>query len=119
MRELRVRPANPQLKELVLEASQALARLDGLRLEELAQSCQALNRDLAILCPDERTELAHQAREAAADMAVFARVLEATRSNLKVMKRLKELHAGRLEYGEIAVAAAWDGTRTESEHGNN
>ena len=33
-------------------------------------------------------------------MAVFARVLEATRANLKVMNRLRELRAGRLEYGE-------------------
>jgi hypothetical protein len=36
-----------ELKELVVEASRALARLDADRLEELALSCQALNRDLA------------------------------------------------------------------------
>jgi hypothetical protein len=34
------------LKDLVIEASRALARLDADRLEELALSCQALNRDL-------------------------------------------------------------------------
>ena len=34
-------------------------------------------------------------------MAVFARVLEATRANLKVMKRLRELRVGRLEYSEL------------------
>ena len=119
MREMRVRPANPQLKELVVEASQALARLDGARIDELSLSCQALNRDLATYGPDERRELARQAQEAAADMAVFARVLEATRSNLGVMKRLKELRAGRLEYGETAAAAVWGGVGTEGEHGND
>ncbi len=37
-------------------------------------------------------------------MAVFARVLEATRANLNVMNRLRELRAGRLEYSEAAGA---------------
>jgi hypothetical protein len=49
-------------------------------------------------------------------MAVFARVLEATKANLKVMSRLRELRGGRLEYGE-AQARGWAGT--ESGHGNN
>jgi hypothetical protein len=39
-------------------------------------------------------------------MAVFARVMEATRANLYVMKRLRELRAGRLEYGEAQVQPA-------------
>ncbi|MDR3796507.1 MAG: hypothetical protein P4K93_00045 [Terracidiphilus sp.] len=95
-----MRPANPELKELVVEASRALACLDRARLEELALSCQALTwaRDSDDI--GEREDLARQAREAKADMAVFARVLEATRSNLNVMKRLRELRAGRLEYTE-------------------
>ena len=43
-------------------------------------------------------------------MAVFARVLEATRANLNVMNRLRELRAGRLEYSERqATAAVLDG----------
>ena len=90
----------PDLKALVVEASQALARLDSVRLEELAISCQALNRDVASLDARDRRELARQARDAAGDMAVFARVLEATRSNVKVMNRLEELRAVRLEYSE-------------------
>jgi hypothetical protein len=49
-------------------------------------------------------------------MAVFARVLEATRANLNVMNRLRELRAGRLEYGERQMRG-W--TRTESGHGDN
>src|SRR6202021_1865741 len=38
--------AGLEMKELVREASAALARLDAERLEELARCCQALNRDL-------------------------------------------------------------------------
>jgi hypothetical protein len=85
-----------ELKALVVEASRALARLDADRLEELALSCKALNQDLT---PASRQELACQAREVAGDMAVFARVLEVTRANLGVMNRLRDLHAGRVEYG--------------------
>ena len=44
----------PKLKELVVEASRALAQLDAERLEELALSCQALNRELARSDPPQR-----------------------------------------------------------------
>ncbi len=107
---------NLELKDLVAEASQALARLDAPRLEELAASCQALNRAPAPLEAEQRRELARQAREAARDMAVFARVIEATRANLRVMNRLRELRTGRLEYSE-RQARGWAGT--ESGHGND
>jgi hypothetical protein len=118
---------HPKLKELVVEASRALARLDAARLEELALSCQALNRDLepdlARGDGDGRAALAAEAREAKGDMAVFARVLEATQANLNVMNRLRELRAGRLgrregrlEYG-VPKARQW--RPTESGHGNN
>lgn len=100
MQELEARRANPELKELVMEASRALARLDAGRLEELVLSCQALNRGLGTLNAEGRAELARQAEEAAADMAVFARVLDATRANRNVMNRLRELRAVRLEYSE-------------------
>ena len=117
-----------KMKELVVEASQALARLDADRLEELALCCQALNRDLA------QNELAHgdaagraalalECKEAKGDMAVFARVLEATRANLNVMSRLRELRAGRLEYlqgpMEYGGPQASGCRRTESGLGNN
>lgn len=97
MEGIGVRPACPELKALVTEASQALARLDADRLEELADSCRALNREMP---PADREGLARQSRDAAREMAVFRRVLEATRANVKVMERLRELRAGRLEYGE-------------------
>jgi hypothetical protein len=128
LQEMGERRGRPLLKELVVEASRALARLDADRLEELALSCQALNRDLVQSDTvqedgDGRAALAREAREAAGDMAVFARVLEATRANLNVMNRLRELRAGSLEYGE--GHAKYGGPqmpewrRTESGHGDN
>jgi len=90
---------NPELRELVVEASLSLARMDAERLEELALSCQALNRDLGTMTAAEREERARQARGAAAEMTGFGRVLEATRANLEVMERVRERRAARLEYG--------------------
>ena len=107
---------HPELKELVCEASHALACLDTKRLEELAHSCQALNRELAPMNSTAREDLARQAREATEEMAVFSRVMEATRANLNVMKRLRELRAGRLEYGGEQTR---DWTGTESDNGNH
>lgn len=98
----------PELKEIVAEASRALACLDADRLEELAGCCKALNRELP-----PRPELARQAGEAAADMATFARVLEVTRSNLTVMRRLRDLRQGMVEYGNTKTA--WVG----DPHGNH
>ncbi len=71
MQEIGARWVHPELKELVVEASRSLARLDADRLEELALSCQALNRDIAPAGTKQRAELARQAREAAGDMATF------------------------------------------------
>lgn len=90
---------NPKIKALVVEASLALARLDAERLEEMALSCQALHCDLSSWSGQERTEMARESRESAGEMAVFERVLEATRANLEVMGRLRELRAGKREYG--------------------
>jgi hypothetical protein len=90
-----------RLKDLVREASRALALLDADRLEELAECCQALNRESGMTG---RRRLATEVREAASDMAVLARVLKATRSNLEVMERLQDLHLGRVEYSASKVA---------------
>lgn len=122
MAELGANRVHPALKELVVEASRALSRLDAERLEELAVSCQALNRDLglqdaaggAALATESpslllrHSTLATEARDAAGEMAIFGRVLEATRANLIVMRRLRELHQARL--GQLA--------RTQLEYGN-
>lgn len=96
----------PELRQLVREASQALARLDAERLEELAQCCQALNREIRSRKPNgqgntdpQGAELARQAREAAGEFVVFTRVLEATRANLDVLSRLRAFEQEQLEYG--------------------
>jgi hypothetical protein len=107
---------NPELKGLVVEASRALARLDAERLEELALCCEALNRELVLREPEAGGDLARQAMDATADMAVFSRVLAATRANLSVMRRLRELRGERLEYRESQVMG-WAGLGTG--HGDN
>jgi hypothetical protein len=97
MTQLIPRSAYPELKQLVAEASRALATLDADRLEELALSCRALNRDLLPMKAEDRSLLARQARDAAGDMALFGRVLNATRANIKVLRRLRELRTGQFE----------------------
>ncbi len=96
----------PGLRALVAEASRALARMDQPRLEELAEACRALNRYaepayLQSLTLEERRRLAEEARQARGEMAVFARVLEATRANLRVMRRLRELRMKPIVYSEL------------------
>jgi len=113
---------NPELRELVVEASLALARLDADRLEELAISCQALNRGLAPNSEQERGERIREAQEALGELAVLGRVLEATHANLEVMKRLRERRGSRLEYAEVPAQASagpapW--SLAETCHGNH
>jgi len=128
-----------ELKQLARDASLALAKLDASRLEELALVCASLNqsrtdnegrtenrsrtdasRDLlqtqSAADMERRRSLAVQAREAAGEMAIFARVLEVTRSNLHLMSRLRAMREGRLEYSE-AQALGWGGA--EGRHGDN
>jgi hypothetical protein len=120
---------HPALRELVVEASHALAQLDADRLEELVLCCQALtresaresNRDLSPIKEAERLRLAAEARDARGDMAVFARVLDATRANVQVIERLRAQRAGGLEYPERG-GARWPSPitgRGESRHGND
>jgi hypothetical protein len=117
MEHFGMRRPHPQLKELVAEASRALAQLDAARLEELALSCRALNRDLATVTPEDRAQFAREARAASGEMAVFARVLDATRSNLNVLNRLGELRAGSLDYGQSGNQSGWP--PAENRHGDN
>ena len=120
MSETGERRLNPELRELIVEASVSLARLDADRLDELALSCQMLNRDAATFTTERRAKLAREACEAAGEMALFERVLEATRANLDVFSRLRELREGKLEYrGGTGVVARGRGhwAVTESGHG--
>jgi hypothetical protein len=147
-------PGRPALRQIVSEAARALAQLDAARLEELALSCQALNRDLkreltgqppgdlpralrpesrhdgeALILPikeEERAQLAAEARAAQRDMEIFARMLEATRANVQVIERLRELRMGRVEYSAWRDAR-WpsiengqgEKTQTGNRHGND
>lgn len=109
-------PIHAPLKEIVAEASRALATLDAARLEELALSCEALNGGFEVLDGQQRLALAREAREAADGMATFARVLEVTRENLRVVERLRELRAGHRGYDDRSMPVQeW----TESGHGND
>ena len=109
-------PARAELKALVAEASRALGLLDAGRLEELAASCRVLNRELPRQTEEERALLALEAGDAAGEMAVLARVLEATRANLRVMQKLREMHAAQIEYTE-RQARGW--IAGERGHGND
>jgi predicted double-glycine peptidase len=110
---LGARRFDPELKQIVSEASRALALLDADRLEELARACKALNRDHL-----ERAEMARQARDAACGMAAFARVLDATRDNLSVMNRLRALRMGEVSY-ETSAARPSGWALAETSHGND
>lgn len=127
--------ARPELRQLVREASEALARLDAERLEELAQCCQALNRELrrrksglqgnAGLAETESAgaELAQEAREAAGEFVVFTRVLEVTRANLDVLTRLRAMghdpEQEQLEYGRTQQEPGLNWPRPEATNGHN
>jgi hypothetical protein len=109
-----------ELREVVVEASLALARLDADRLEELAISCAALNGDPGALSDSNRNEIKRQAQEASGEMAVFGRVLEATRANLEVIRRLRELRGGRRYYaGRPGKETAGPWALAESTDGNH
>jgi len=105
----------PVLKEIVFEASRALARLDADRLEELALSCQALNRDYSAASLQDRSLLAAEARETNREMKVFSRILDMTQANLGVLDRSRERQSECLEYGQ-PVMRLWN---AENGHGDN
>ena len=98
-------PSIPELKQLVQQASQALALLDADRLEALALCCQVFNRELLPLSGQARIMLSRQSHEAQRDMALFARVLDATRDNIRVLRRLFELRQSLLQSGHLEYSA--------------
>jgi hypothetical protein len=118
MRESETREANPELRALVAEASRALALLDAERLGELVGYCEALDFRLQEDAdPELWIKMAGEARAAEEEMAVFGRVLEATRANLAVMHRLRDLRLGQLEYQP--KPAVWAGAQTGSGDGHD
>jgi hypothetical protein len=107
--------SQPEWKGLLAEASLALAHMDAERLEEMALSCSALVRDVdGQLRTMGRCDSGHVG--AMQEMAIFARVLEATKGNLKVMHRLCEVRATHLEYG---AAQTVPGALEENDYGDH
>jgi hypothetical protein len=97
MVEIQPSAGRPRMKQIVQEASQALAHLDAERLEELAHSCHALNRELRQ--PDAKIRLFDEARTSQREMGLLASVLDATRANLRVLRQLSAMRVDRVEYG--------------------
>jgi len=97
------RAVRPELRDLVREASRALSLLDADGLETLAMSCRALNRTREEAEAAKSVVGVREARAATVEMAQFGRVLEATRANLRVMRRLREVRLGSLEYAPQPV----------------
>ncbi len=92
-----------ELRNMLAEASQALAHLDADRLEEMALYCAALVRDdsaagIAL------TRSGSECTESWSEMGIFMRVLEATKANLNVMRRLREKRLAGLEYGRVSTS---------------
>jgi hypothetical protein len=96
-------PTTTPLKEIAGEASQALAHLDVDRLEALAASCRAISRDLESRATATRPPMTVQPREAAREMAVLARILDATRANIDVMEHTSAFRSESLEYKPLPV----------------
>jgi hypothetical protein len=107
---------NAEWKGTLANASRALAHLDAERLEEMALSCAALVREDHEGRFDFRGGREEDSGEDGREMAIFARVLEATRANLNVMRRLRALRATPLEYGQPRGICD---TSVESEHGDH
>jgi hypothetical protein len=119
-RDLHLPARELEIRRVVAEASRALALLDADRLEELAAACVALNRRLEALprssqLPNDR-KLVGQVRGAESEMETFRRVLEATRANLTVIRRLRRSDKTHLEYSE-AHARGW--AQSEPHYGDN
>jgi hypothetical protein len=114
-------PPKAKWKDALVNASHALAHLDADRLEEMALSCSALVREEHEVPFDTRghSEPGHEEPgfgEAAREMANFARILEATRVNLNVMRRIRDARATQLEYGR---ARGLCDVSVEGEHGDH
>ena len=97
------------LQEIVQQATEALIRMDSERLEELAQCCADLNREIQQSGQDtqvlnEERILRDEVQDSAYDMQLFERILFETRANLTVFSRL---HVMRLrEVGLLAEGSS-------------
>lgn len=101
---------------MLIEASHALAHLDADGLEEMALSCAALVRGADREPSDAKNQCKSGSAEALQGMAIFERVLEATRADLNVVRRLRQLGSAQLEYGP---AQAFESAPRQREHGDH
>ena len=101
----------PSLHEIVRDATAALTRLDADRLEELALSCRMLSRALA--SPEHRLDPLEVA-EGAQGLLTMRRVLEVTRSNLRVMRHRASQRSAEL--GQLR-GATQNGIETKEAYG--
>ena len=106
---------SPLLKGIALEAAAALAALDVDGLESLAASCRVLNQNRRLDSAG-RAALILEAHEVANEMRLLARVLEATRANMRVLDGVKQSRSHLPEYGPGA-GRSW--RSMEGEHGHN
>lgn len=99
-----------ELRKLLAEASQALAGLDGARLEEIAFACAGLVRR-----KDKQSEPAALAPSGSPrELLALGRVLEATRANLGVLRGLHDRQEGSMDYGPDALRPS-----AEAAHGDH
>lgn len=109
-------PRNAEWKDTLVDASRALALLDADRLEEMALSCAALMREQqgAHLHTNRQGEPGFD--DAGQEMAIFARVIEATSVNLHVMRRLRAARTHQLEYGQGSGSCRVSGEGENGDH---
>jgi hypothetical protein len=100
------------LRGIVQEATQALARMDADRLEELAHCCADLNREIR-----ETGRVVETARDLdeKADVQVLGRILFETKANLNIFLRLR-----MMRFREMDVAVRdWKRVEGRTEYGDN
>jgi hypothetical protein len=98
---------DPNLRATLCEASLALGRLDADRLDAMARYCEVLIRGTEVV-PFSSNGSEPEAREANLNpMRTLERVLEATRANLEVLRRLHDRSPEQLEYGPASLGGSW------------
>jgi hypothetical protein len=104
-----------ELREALIAASRALARLDADRLEELALSCQALVSGFE-RGAGANLQQGSRPRDGGRELTELGLVLRATQANLAVLRGLRRGGATELEYGQAAARA---GTAIEAHDGDH
>jgi len=90
----------PKMRDVLLEASRALANIDADRLEELALSCHALNREQKRSGAAACARVTCEALDSRQELTLLGSILEATQANLRVLRHLRAMHAGIATYAD-------------------